>query len=62
MCLDPEMAHDGVMHTAFAIVFGGVMLAAAIALGLGGRHATGRCRRALLARGKDVDRDGGSHM
>ena len=63
MALEQIDVGHGVMHTAFAIVFGGVMLAAAIAMGLGGRHAARRfLEETLLARGKDVDRDGGSHM
>jgi len=63
MALEQVDVGHGVMHTAFAIVFGGVMLAAAIAFGLGGRHAARRfLEQTLLARGKDVDRDGGSHM
>jgi hypothetical protein len=63
MALEQVDVGHGVMHTAFAIVFGGVMLAAAIAFGLGGRHAARRfIEKTLLARGKDVDRDGGSHM
>jgi hypothetical protein len=63
MALEQVDVGHGVMHTAFAIVFGGVMLAAAIAFGLGGRHAARRfIEGILLARGKDVDQDGGSHM
>ena len=63
MALEQVEVGHGVMHTAFAIVFGGVMLAAAIAFGLGGRHAARRfIEKTLLARGKDVDQDVGSHM
>jgi Conserved TM helix len=53
---------SGVVHTAFAISFGSVMFAAAIAFGLGGRHAARRyIEQRLLARGKDDD-DGQSHL
>jgi hypothetical protein len=46
----------GVLHTAFAIVFGALMLALAIAFGLGGRHAARRfVEERLLARGKKED-------
>ena len=63
MALEQVDVGHGVMHTAFAIVFGGIMLAVAIAFGLGGRHAARRfLEETLLAKGKDVDRDGGSHM
>jgi hypothetical protein len=63
MALEQVEVGHGVMHTAFAIVFGGVMLAAAIAFGLGGRHAARRfIEKTLLARGKDVDGEAGSHM
>jgi hypothetical protein len=47
---------SGVLHTAFAIVFGALMLAAAIAFGLGGRHAARRfLEERLLARTKKED-------
>jgi hypothetical protein len=46
----------GVLHTTFAIVFGALMLAVAIAFGLGGRHAARRfLEERLLARGKKDD-------
>ena len=52
----------GVMHTIFATVFGAIMLAAAIAFGLGGRHAARRyLEEKLLARGKGGG-DGPSHL
>lgn len=51
----------GVLHTAFAIVFGAVMLAMAIAFGFGGRHAARRfLEEDLLARGKKDER--ASHL
>jgi hypothetical protein len=63
MALEQIDVGHGVMHTAFAIVFGGVMLAAAIAFGLGGRYAARRfLDETLLTRNKNVDRDGGPHM
>lgn len=47
---------SGVLHTAFAITFGAVMLGLAIAFGLGGRHAARRfLEDRLLARGKQDD-------
>jgi hypothetical protein len=53
---------EGVLHTAFAITFGSVMFAAAIAFGLGGRHSARRyLEDKLLARGKDDD-NGQSHL
>jgi hypothetical protein len=46
----------GVLHTTFAIVFGALMLAVAIAFGLGGRHAARRfVEERLLASGKKDD-------
>lgn len=58
-----------VMHTAFAIVFGAVALAAAIALGLGGRHAARRyIERRLLSQeappeeGAPRPGGGGAHL
>ena len=52
----------GVMHTAFALVFGAIMLAVAIAFGLGGRHAARRyLEERLLARGRGEE-DGPSHL
>lgn len=53
---------QGVLHTAFAIVFGSVMAALALAFGLGGRHAARRyLEQKLLARGKGED-SGQSHL
>lgn len=53
----------GVVHTAFAITFGAVMLALAIAFGLGGRHTARRfLEERLLAREKKPDEDEASHL
>jgi hypothetical protein len=52
----------GVVRTAFAISFGSVMFAAAIAFGLGGRHAARRyIEQRLFVRDKAED-DGQSHL
>jgi len=62
MALEQLGLGSGIMHTAFAITFGAVMLALAIAFGLGGRHAARRfLEQRLLSRGK-VDEDGRSHL
>jgi hypothetical protein len=54
---------SGVVHTAFAIAFGAVMLALSIAFGLGGRHAARRyIEQRLLARGSPDDDEGRSHL
>ena len=53
----------GVALAAFAIVFGSVMLAAAIAFGLGGRHIARRyLEDKLFARRESAGEDGPSHL
>lgn len=63
MALEQIDVGRGVMHTAFAIAFGGVMLAMAIAFGLGGRHAARRfLEERLLARDVEKHDEGASHL
>ena len=63
MALEQVQVGRNVIQTAFAIAFGAVMLAAAIAFGLGGRDLARRyLEQKLLARRKDDDRDEPSHL
>jgi hypothetical protein len=63
MALEQIDVGRGVMHTAFALVFGAVTLATAIAFGLGGRHLARRfLEERLLARDRVEDDRDGSHM
>lgn len=63
MALEQIDVGRGVMHTAFAIAFGAIMLAMAISFGLGGRHAARRfIEERLLARDVDKDEDRASHL
>jgi hypothetical protein len=63
MALEQIEIGRGVMHTAFALVFGAVMLATAIAFGLGGRHLARRfLEDRLLARDRADDDNEASHM
>lgn len=51
-----------VLLTGFAIVFGGLVLAGAIAFGLGGRHAARRYLEERLLARDQKDTDGASHL
>jgi hypothetical protein len=63
MALEQIDIGHGVMHTAFAIMFGAVMLAAALAFGLGGRDAARRfLEDRLLARDAARDQTEASHL
>jgi hypothetical protein len=63
MALEQIDVGRGVMHTAFAIAFGGIVLAMAIAFGLGGRHAARRfLEEKLLARDLEKDDERASHL
>jgi hypothetical protein len=63
MALEQVGMAETVVQTAFAILLGSVMLSAAIAFGLGGRHAARRfLEEKLLSPPRERDTDGPSHL
>lgn len=62
MALDQLGIARGVVTAAFSIVFGAIMLAFAIAFGLGGRHAARRILEARLPKLREKEEDPFSHL
>jgi hypothetical protein len=65
MALEQLGIGERVMHTAFALLMGGIAAGVAIALGFGGRHLARRyLEEKLLARDQDAPREegGGPHL
>lgn len=62
MALDQLGIARGVVTAAFSIVFGAIMLALAIAFGLGGRHAARRILEARLRKDREEEKDPFSHL
>lgn len=62
MALDQLGIARGVVTAAFSIGFGAIMLAFAIAFGLGGRHAARRILEARLPKHREKEKDPFSHL
>jgi hypothetical protein len=62
MALEQLGLGKGVVHTAFAITFGSIMLACSIAFGFGGRHVARKLVERHLLAAEEKDEDGRSHL